>query len=134
MLNKVVTQIASAIKVLRPPYPEIPPLLLLCDIKLRPGLSALSIATSVISRLPEIGIPNGVNTDGSENIINKFVMLLSEEIVKEIKKNGIAMLVLGPNSINITGTGMSAAGPTTFTGTNVSPVSGRCALGSNNYF
>lgn len=121
LLKQLLTTITNVIKLARPPHPEIPAPLLLCDVNNRPGLSAISLGTAIISRLPEIGIPNGVNADGSENLINKYTMLIAEELVNEIKKNGLAMNVIPAGSLNIQGTGMSTTGPVTFTGTNVSP-------------
>lgn len=129
ILSKIVTQITAAMKVLRPPFPEVPPLLMLCDIKKRSGISALAISTAIIARLPEIGIPNGVNTDGSENIINKLVIVMVEEIVKEWKEQGIALNVIPPASINVSGTVMTALGPLPFTGSNTNPVNVRGGVG-----
>lgn len=109
-LTNVLNSITGVIKSVRPPFPDIPALLLLCDIKQRPGLSAISISSSIIARLPEIGIPNGVNPDGSDNIIVKFIMLIVDEIVKEIKTNGISIGVIGPLSMKLVGNVNSAAG------------------------
>lgn len=116
-LIKTITKVISGV---RKPFPEVPSVLLLCDVKNRSGLSAISLGTAIISRLPEIGIPNGVNADGSENLINKYTMLIAEELIKEIKNNGISMSVIEPGSLQITGTAMSSAGPIEFVGTNTS--------------
>lgn len=99
ILDKFLSTITTALKSIRPPFPIIPPILRLCDINKRPGLSAISLGTSIIARLPEIGIPNGPNADGSENLINKYTMLIAEELVREIKENGFTDVAMAPGSI-----------------------------------
>jgi len=71
----------------RPPFPSIPTLLLICEASKRSGISASSLASNVIRRMVEIGIPTGANPDGSPNLINAFIRVFSEEIVKEFKDN-----------------------------------------------
>lgn len=111
ILKNLLNTITTVIKGVRPPFPKIPAPLLLCEAQSKSGLSAISLGTAIISRLPEIGIPNGVNADGSDNLVNKFVMLISEELINEIKRNGLSMSVIPPNSLQLTGTAMSSAGP-----------------------
>lgn len=102
----------------RPALPAIPPLLLLCELKNRPGLSAIALTAAIIQRLPEVGIETGVNTDGSPNKITGLVRVMAEEIVKEIKDNGVVNAVIEPGSIISTGTGGNAGGPITIVSTN----------------
>lgn len=109
----------------RVPAPSIPPILLLCEIMNRPGLSAMSLTTAVISRLPEIGIDTGVNPDGSANMVTQFVKVFSEELVKEIKNNAVVNCAMPPGALNITG--MSAGvggGAVTATNTGFGEVKG----------
>lgn len=128
VLNKLLDEINLVTTSKRPPFPDVSPILMLCDIKNRSGLSAISLGSSVIARLPEIGISNGLNPDGSENLINKFVMLFAEELIKEIKTNGISLNVVEPGALSIAGMGSSAAGPVTFNGTNTTPTNVRGSL------
>lgn len=128
VLSKILKSISQVLKLARKPYPSVPAQLLYCDSQNRSGLSAISLGSSIIARLPEIGIPNGPNADGSENLVNKFVMLLAEEIVNEIKTNGLAMVALPPSTLDIVGTGMTTTGPVEITAKNVNITSLRGLL------
>lgn len=119
-ITKLASTINTAMSVLRPPAIPIPPILLLCEIMDRPGLSAISLTSAIISRFPEIGIPTGVNPDGTPNIINQYTRLICEELIKEIQTNGVVNCALQPGSINIEGTGIAAGIPSVVvTATNV---------------
>lgn len=117
-----IQQIADGIKTvmskIRTPFPEVPPILLLCEIGRRPGLSAIALASAVISRLGEIGFDTGVNRDGSPNVVNGFVRIFSEELVNEIKNNASVSCAIDVGDIPITGTGGNAGGPVQIQGFN----------------
>lgn len=107
-IDKISTAINTALSTLRPPVIPIPPILLLCEIIDRPGLSAISLTSNIIARLPEIGIPTGVNPDGSANMICQYTRIVAEEVIKEIQTNGVVDCAVPPNSLNIVGTGTAA--------------------------
>ena len=115
--NSIETILANA----RIPMQNVPALPLYCESELRPGLSATSIASKIISRLPEIGIPNEKNPDGSENLINKLIMVMCEEIVNAIKDDAVVMTGIPPMKISVTGTGANAGGPVQIAGYNSTP-------------
>ena len=117
-IERISNAIERAFDSIRPPLASIPPLLLVCEVYTRPGLSAIALASSIIRRLPEAGIETGVNTDGTPNKINAFVRIFSEEIVREIKDNAKVSCVITPGSIMTTGTGGNAGGPVVVQSTN----------------
>ena len=121
-INTIAQGIDNAFKTVRPALKSIPPLLLLCEVFQRPGLSAIALTSAIIRRLPEAGIETGVNADGSPNKINQFVRVLCEEIVTEIKDNAKVTCVLQPGTINSIGTGANAGGPVVVTSYNTIPV------------
>ena len=121
-INTIAQGIENAFKAVRPPLQSIPPLLLLCEVFQRPGLSAIALTSAIIRRLPEAGIETGVNADGSPNKINQFVRVLCEEVIKEIKDNAKVTCVLQPGTINSIGTGANAGGPVVVTSYNTIPV------------
>ena len=84
-VQNIGSAITAVFDKIRPPVQAIPPILLLCEIMNRPGLSAISITASVISKLETAGIPTEVNPCGMENMNNKFVKIFVEETVKHIK-------------------------------------------------
>lgn len=120
-----ISDISNAIMLIlqnaRIPEQGVPAIPLYCEEQMRPGLSATTIASKIISRLPDIGIPNGVNPDGSENVVNKFVKLICEEFVNAIKDDSVVMASVNMGEIQITGTGGNAGGPVQVTGFNSVP-------------
>ena len=121
-INKIANGIEKAFSTVRAPLQIIPPILLICEVYQRPGLSAIALASSIIKRLPEAGIETGVNNDGSPNKINQFVRILSEEIIQEIKDNARVTCVVEPGTINSLGTGANAGGPVVVTSVNTIPI------------
>ena len=121
-INTIAQGIENAFKTVRPALKSIPPLLLLCEVFQRPGLAAIALASAIIRRLPEAGIETGVNPDGSPNKTNKFVRVLCEELVKEIKDNAKVTCAIAPTSINIIGTGANAGGTIVVKSYNTIPV------------
>ena len=121
-INKIANGIEKAFSTVRAPLQIIPPILLICELYQRPGLSAIALASSIIKRLPEAGIETGVNNDGSPNKINQFVRILSEEIIQEIKDNARVTCVVEPGTINSLGTGANAGGPVVVTSVNTIPI------------
>nr|DAS58190.1 MAG TPA: hypothetical protein [Caudoviricetes sp.] len=109
-------------KKIRPALKVLPALFLLCEVKQRPGLSAIALTTAIIKRLNEIGIETGTNPDGSPNKINQFVRIFSEELVREIKTNAKITCVLEPGTINSVGSGANAGGPVVVNCLNTYPV------------
>lgn len=105
----------------RKPMPSIPPILLLYEIKSRPGLSAMVLASAIIRRLPEAGIPTDKNPDGSDNKILQSIVIGCEEIVKEIKEHSVVSCAMNVGGLNVTISGGNTGGPIIGTGTNVAP-------------
>lgn len=117
-IETISSSIEKAFSAVRPALQSLPPLLLLCELKNRPGLSAIALASSIIKRLPEAGIETGVNVDGSPNKVTQMVRIACEEIVKEIKDNARVTAVIEPGSVTSIGTGGNAGGPVTIVSTN----------------
>ena len=118
-IKTIAQSIKSAFSTARPPAPSIPPQLLLCEAVNRPGLSAIAMASAIIARLPEAGIPTGVNPDGSENVNNKFIKIMCEEIVREIQNSARVDCSIKPGAIMAVGTGGNAGGPVTVQSQNI---------------
>lgn len=117
-IENISNGIEKAFSAVRPALKFIPPLLLLCEIKSRPGLSAIALTTAIIRRLPEAGIKTEKNPDGSDNKINQFVRIIAEETIKEIKDNARVTTVIEPGSVITNGSGANAGGPVVVISTN----------------
>lgn len=115
--------IGAAFDFIRPALIPIPPLILVCSVMNRPGLSAIALAAAIIRRLPEAGINTDAGPDGSQNKVTAFVRIFSEEIVNELKNNARIDLVIAPGSMTSFGTGANAGGPVTIFSTNTMPSS-----------
>lgn len=122
-LTTIATGIEKAFQVARPALMPLPALLLICEAKNRPGLSAIALASAIIQRFPEIGIPSGVNPDGSPNLEAKKTKVWCQEIVRHLLENLKITVGIPPCGISVSGTVMTPVGPGTFTGCNPLPVS-----------
>lgn len=91
--------------------------------KARPGLSSDILATSIISRFPRIGIPNGPLVGGAPNVMEEFVKALCEEIIDAIQNEMRVDIALDPGA-TVTAAGGNAGGPVTVVGATVAPHSG----------
>ena len=121
-ITRIADGIQTAFSVVRKPLLSIPPILLICEVYQRPGLSAIALASAIIRRLPEAGIETGVNNDGSPNKINQFVRIFCEQVVQEIKDNARVTCAIQPGTINSVGTGGNAGGPVVVTSFNTIPI------------
>ena len=121
-INTIAQGIENAFKAVRPPLLPIPPLLLLCEVFQKPGLSAIATTGNIIKRMPEAGIETGINPCGAPNVNNKFIRIICEEVIKEIKDNAKVTCVIAPSSVNSIGTGSNDGGPVTVTSYNTIPV------------
>jgi hypothetical protein len=84
----------------------------------RPGLSSEILASSIISRFPEAGIPTGPLVGGATNVMENFVKILSEEVVDAIQNDLRVDVVVDPG-ITIAATGGNAGGPVASAGATV---------------
>ena len=121
-INTIAQGIEKAFNAVRPALKSIPPLLLLCEVVQRPGLSAIATIGSIIKRMPEAGIETGVNPCGAPNVNNKLIRIVCEEVIKEIKDNAKVTCVIAPKSITSIGIGSNASGPIVVKSYNTIPV------------
>jgi len=122
-IEQIANGINKAFNTIRPAFPAIPAILMVCEAKHRPGLSAIALASAIIQRLPEIGIETGANCDGSPNKINGFVKVICEELVKEIKNNGFVRVTASPGELNLQVTGVvTPTGEVVGTAINIQPI------------
>ena len=120
-INKISEGIESAFSMVRPALNLLPPLLLICEVKNRPGLSAIALTSLIIRELPKAQIETGLNNCGSPNKINQFVRIVCEELIKEIKDNAVITCAVETSKVNSIGSGGNAGGPIVVTSTNTIP-------------
>lgn len=88
--------------------------------KTRPGLSSQILASSVISRFDEIGIPSGPLLDGEKNVMENFVKVLCEEIVSAIQTDMRIDIATDPGAV-VSASGANAGGPVVVVGATTAP-------------
>lgn len=99
-IDKLSQLIKKSIEGARAPANDLPPFLTSIESMYRPGLSAIALTSSIVSRLGEAGINCGVLPDGSEPQLNKVIRIVSEETIKEIQLNSKIMVEI-PSGVNV---------------------------------
>lgn len=108
----------------RPPFPQLSRLLLVCSMIRRPGLSVIQSVANITKDLNKLGIPTGSMPDGSANLTVGFTFANTNEIYRAIKKDASIQVGIQPGSMMLTGFGSNAGGPVVIQGFNTSPSMG----------
>lgn len=99
----------------RAPLTRIPPILLLCEILNRPGMSAIALTSTAVAKMQTNGIPTGNTECGEPNYNNVLVRVMAEEIVKHMKMSAVVQNVANIGDISFIGVGGNAGGPVVLT-------------------
>lgn len=106
---------------------QLPPPLILFGNQKKQGLSAIELTKNIISRKAEAGIPSGDLPDGSENIDNKFIYILCDEIIKHLQNAKFTVVV--PSGTPVQAQGLDATGtPVTVVGQTVGLTVGAASI------
>jgi hypothetical protein len=109
-----IEQICNTIKNLfsniRPPFPQLPRLPLVCSMIRRPGLSVAQSVANATKEVNKLGIPTGAMPDGSSNLTIGVIYSIVEEVYRAMKNDASVQGGVTPGTI------MIQAGP--FPGTN----------------
>lgn len=103
--------------------PPIPVPLILVGIPKRSGLSPTKIATRIIARKNEAGLPVGVLPSGSVSPDEIMERIRIEEIIKALQEEAVITVAIPPGTA-ITGSGANAGGPVAIVGSTVAPTKG----------
>ena len=104
----------------RPPFPQLSRILLVCSMIKRPGLSVLQSVANITKDLNKLGIPTGSMPDGSTNLTVAFAFASTKETYRAIKKDMSIQVGIQPGTLMFTGTGANGGGPIVIQGTNIS--------------
>lgn len=88
--------------------------------KARPGMSPELLASSIISRFGEIGIPTGPLEEGSPNVMEQFVKVISEEIIDHIQSQCRVDTAVDVG-MKVQASGANAGGPLVALGASIAP-------------
>lgn len=109
---------------LRPPFPQLSRILLVCSMIRRPGLSTIQSVSNIVKDLNKLGIPTGPMPDGSTNLTVAFTFANTKEIYRGIKKDMSIQVGIQPGTLGSMGTGANAGGPVEVFSTNINPAMG----------
>ena len=103
--------------------PSVPTVLILVGVPRRSGLSPTKIASRIIARKSEAGLPVGALPSG--NIAPDEIMerIRIEEIVRAIQQDAVISVAV-PLGIPVQASGIGPSGPVTVVGTSIRPVKG----------
>ena len=98
--------------------PPVPTPLILLGVPLRAGLSPTKIASRIIARKSEAGLPVGALPSGAINPDEIMERIRIEEIVKAIQQDMIISVAVPPG-ITLTAAGISPTGPVSVFGSTI---------------
>ena len=98
--------------------PPIPTPLILVGVATRPGLSPIKIASRIIARKSEAGLPVGVLPSGAVNPDEIMWRIAVEEIIKAFQQEAIISVGIPPG-ITLTAAGISPSGPVSVFGSTI---------------
>lgn len=98
--------------------PPVPTPLILVGVPKRSGLSAIKIASRIISRKSEAGLPVGVLPSGDVNADEIMERMRIEEIVRALQEDAVITIAMPPGT-TVTAAGISPTGPVTVFGSTI---------------
>ncbi len=103
--------------------PPIPVPLILVGVPQRSGLSAIKIATRIIARKSEAGLPVGVLPTGNSNPDEIMERIRIEEIIRALQEEAVISVAVPPG-ITLSAAGISPSGPVTVFGSTITFIKG----------
>ena len=97
---------------------SVPVMLILVGVKKRSGLSASKIASRIISRKSEAGLPVGTLASGGPNPDELMERIRIEEIIKAFQQEAVITVAVPPG-ITVSASGIGPTGPVTVAGMTV---------------
>jgi hypothetical protein len=102
---------------------KVPSPLILFGSPLKSGLSPTKIASRIIARKSEAGLPVGTLPSGGVSPDELMERIRIEEIIKALQEDALITVVIPPGT-TLTAAGTSPAGPVTVFGTTITLTSG----------
>lgn len=96
----------------------IPTPLILVGVPMRCGLSPIKIASRIIARKSEAGLPVGVLPSGAVNPDEIMERIRMEELIRALQEEAVISVAIPPG-ITLSATGISPAGPVTVYGSTI---------------
>jgi hypothetical protein len=116
-IEQICKTISNFFDNIRPPFPQLSRILLVCSMIRRPGLSTIQSVSNIVKDLNRLGIPTGPMPDGSANLTVAFTFANTKEIYRGIKKDMSIQVGIQPGSAMVTAAGANSGGPVVVQGT-----------------
>ncbi len=121
-INDIVSSIEKLVNIKTPTVTPPAPLIVIGS-KNKSGLSPIKIASRIISRKSEAGIPIGNLPSGNNSPDEIMIRIIVEEIVKALQQEAIIPVAIPPGT-TVSAAGMSPSGPVTTLGSTITFTSG----------
>jgi len=102
---------------------SIPAPIIILGVPRRSGISPTKVASKIIARQSEAGIPVGALPSGAINPNEIMIRIMVEEIVKSLQEDAIIEVGI-PAGTTLTASGASPAGPVSVVGSTISITKG----------
>jgi hypothetical protein len=109
-ISGIINLILSLFKLPEPPVEPLPPPLIMVGASLRPGMSAKAVASRIIARQSEAGLPVGdVFADG-DNTSEAMLAIHVDEVINTMLNESVVNVVIPPGTA-VTAVGANLGGP-----------------------
>ena len=102
---------------------DLTPFEILVEKNLRAGLNADNLATNIMKRFKDVGIPSGPLVNGATNVMEAFTVILAEEIVDAIQNQMRVDVAIQPGG-TIQASGGNSEGPVASIGSTINVQTG----------
>ena len=86
-IQQICQSIKNYFNNVRPPFPQLPRLLLVCSMMRRPGLSTIQSTANIVKDLNKLGIPTGPMPHGCDNMSVAFAFAYVKEAFRAFKND-----------------------------------------------
>ena len=114
----------KAIEAARKPATKLAAVLVYATAVQRPGVSKIKISSEIIADNATLGINTGQMPDGTDNVVNEFVVNVVEKVIDNLKDEALVECVIPSGSLIVEANGANAGGPVVAIGTNINNAKG----------
>ena len=127
-IEGICNTIANLFNNVRPAFPQLSRLLMVCSMIRRPGLSVIQSVANIVKDLNKVGIPTGPMPDGSPNLTVAFTFASTKETYRAVQKDASVQVGIQPGSMMLTAFGANQGGPIEVKGFNTTPSMGFASI------
>ena len=115
-IAQICKTISNLFNNVRPPFPQLSRLLLVCSMVRRPGLSTIHSTANAVKDIARLGIPTGKSPAGCDNLSIGITFSVIDEIFRAFKHDASIQVGLQPQSMFGNAVGGNGGGTAVLTG------------------